>query len=179
MSETSLSAWFDQLEPGAGFTSRGRTVTEADVTAFAALTGDFHPQHVDARWAAGSAFGERIAHGMLVLSYAVGLVGFDPERVLALRRVAGATFKRPVALGDTIHVEGKIAEAKPLDVGSGLVTCDWRVLNQDGKLVVRAAFEVVWRREPADGAGGGAAAGADPANGRTAQGGDDFVVLPV
>lgn len=164
-----LSAWFDQLEPGAGFTSRGRTVTEADVTMFASLTGDFHPQHVDAGWATGSPFGERIAHGMLVLSYAVGLVGFDPERVLALRRVAGATFKRPVMLGDTIHVEGAIADLKPLDAASGLVTCDWRVLNQDGKLVVRAAFEVVWRREPGEAAAGAAAAAT----------GDDFVVLPL
>ena len=49
------------------FATRGRTVTEADVVAFAAQTGDFHPQHVDAAWAAAAPFGERIAHGMLVL----------------------------------------------------------------------------------------------------------------
>lgn len=181
----SLSRWFDELEPDARFRSRGRTVTEADVTHFAALTGDMHPQHVDAQWAAGSPFGERIAHGMLVLSYAVGLVGFDPDRVVALRRVAGATFKRPVSLGDTIHVEGRIADLKPLDGATGLVTCDWRVLDQDDKLVVRASFEVVWRREP-EGAGdpSGSAAGEGAprsanAGGAAASGGDDFVVLPV
>ena len=94
---------FERLEEGARFVSRGRTVTEGDVHAFAAQTGDMHPQHCDAEWAARSVFGERIAHGMLVLSYAVGLVGFDPRRVLALRRISDAVFKRPVKLGDSIH----------------------------------------------------------------------------
>ena len=72
-----LNSPFERLEEGSRFSSRGRTVTESDVHAFAAQTGDLHPQHTDADWASRSAFGERIAHGMLVLSYAVGLVGGD------------------------------------------------------------------------------------------------------
>ena len=44
-----------------------------------------------------SRFGERIAHGMLVLSYSIGLIGFDPDRVVALRGIDSLTFKRPVA----------------------------------------------------------------------------------
>jgi 3-hydroxybutyryl-CoA dehydratase len=130
----------------APFTSRGRTVTEADVAAFSALTGDWHPQHSDAVWAAESAFGERIAHGMLVVSFAVGLVAFDPERVIALRRVRDVVFKRPVAIGDTIHVEGEIERTAAVDAETGLVGCNWRVVNQSGKLVVRAGVEVLWRR---------------------------------
>lgn len=129
--------------------SRGRTITEADVAQFAALTGDMHPQHTDAVWAADSRFGERIAHGMLVLSYAVGLVEFDPERVVALRRVSNAVFKRPVALGDTVRLESSVEAVSPLDDEYSLVTCGWRVLNQDGMLVVRATVELVWRGEPA------------------------------
>src|SRR5204863_9782764 len=82
-----FSAPFEQLAEGESFVSRGRTVTEADVVAFAALTGDWHPQHADAHWARDSAFGERIAHGMLIVSFAVGLVPFDPDRVVALRRI--------------------------------------------------------------------------------------------
>src|ERR671927_1519986 len=101
-----FSSGFDELTEGARFTTRGRTVSEADVVAFAGLTGDYHPQHTDAEWSAQGPFGERIAHGMLVLSYAAGLVPFDPERVVALRRVGDAVFKAPVRLGDTIHVEG-------------------------------------------------------------------------
>lgn len=142
-----FSAPFERLAAGQEFASRGRTVTEADVVGFAALTGDWHPQHADAAWAASSAFGERIAHGMLVVSFAVGLVPFDPERVVALRRIADATFKRPVRLGDTIRVAGAVAETRELAGESGLVTLAWRVLNQHDQVVCRARVEVLWRRD--------------------------------
>ncbi|MFL5840791.1 MAG: MaoC/PaaZ C-terminal domain-containing protein [Thermoleophilaceae bacterium] len=131
------------------FTSRARTITEADVVAFASLTGDFHPQHSDAVWAADSAFGERIAHGMLIVSYAVGLVAFDPERVVALRRLRDVVFKRPVRLGDTIHVEGSEADRRPVDDETALVTWNWRIVNQDGDLVCRVAVEALVR-DPAE-----------------------------
>ena len=88
------------LNPGTNLRSRTRTITESDLVSFAAITGDWHPQHVDADWAADSRFGERIAHGMLVLSYSVGLIGFDPDRVVALRGIDSLTFKRPVAIGE-------------------------------------------------------------------------------
>jgi 3-hydroxybutyryl-CoA dehydratase len=127
--------------------SRGRTITEHDVVAFAALTGDWHPQHADEQWASGSPFGERVAHGMLLLSYAVGLVPVDPERVVALRRVSDAVFKRPVRIGDTIHVEAELTRP---DEGRGLEAYEWRIVNQHGKLVARAVVEVVVRREEAE-----------------------------
>jgi len=139
---------FDRLREGERFVTRGRTVTEADVVLFAGLTGDMHPQHVDAEWSAGSRFGERIAHGMLIASYAVGLMPFGPERVVALRRVGDLVFKQPARIGDTIHVEGEIADKRELDEGHGLVTCRWRIVNQRRKLVARASVEVVWRRDP-------------------------------
>ena len=144
-----LSLPFESLEEGARFTTRGRTITESDVVAFAARTGDWHPQHSDAEWAASSQFGERIAHWMLVLSYAVGLVEFDPERVLALRRVADAVFKRPVRLGDTIRVRGSVESCAPVGEAAGLVTLGVRVVNQRDELVLRARVEVVWRRDDA------------------------------
>ncbi len=143
-----FGAPFEQLAVGDGFSTRGRTVTEADVVAFAALTGDWHPQHSDAVWAAGSAFGERIAHGMLVLSLAVGLVPLDPERIVALRRVDGVVFKRPVRIGDTIRVEGRVSRTEELDGRTGLVGCEWRIVNQDARLVARASIDVLWRRGP-------------------------------
>jgi acyl dehydratase len=131
------------------FTSRGRTVTEADVVAFSALTGDWHPQHSDAVWAQQSAFGERIAHGMLIVSFAVGLVAFDPERVVALRRVRDVVFKRPVRLGDTIHVEGTEGERRVVDDETALVTWNWRIVNQNDELVARVMIEALYR-EPAE-----------------------------
>jgi 3-hydroxybutyryl-CoA dehydratase len=143
-----LDSHFEEIQPGDRFVTPGRTITEADVVGFAALTGDTHPQHTDAEWSAAGRFGERIAHGMLVLSYAAGLVPFDPDRVVALRRVGDAVFKAPVRLGDTIHVEGSVEEKRELDEGHGLVTCRWRVLNQHGKLVTRVSVDAVWKRIP-------------------------------
>jgi 3-hydroxybutyryl-CoA dehydratase len=141
------SAPFEELEAGQTFTTRGRTVTEADVVGFAALTGDWHPQHTDAEWAAGSAFGERIAHGLFVVSLAAGLVPFDGDRVVALRRVADATFKRPVKFGDTLHVTGRVVELGPGSDEAGLVAFQWQIVNQDGRTVCRARVEVLWRRD--------------------------------
>ena len=137
---------FDSLAVGDRFTTASRPVGADDIAAFATLTGDTHPQHVDEAWAAGSRFGERIAHGLLVLSFASGLMPFDPERIVALRRVGDAVFKAPVKIGDSVHVEGELAGLREIDDANGLVDCRWRVLNQDGKLVVRASVELVWRR---------------------------------
>jgi acyl dehydratase len=74
-------------------------------------------------------------------------VPFDPGRVVALRRVADATFKRPVRFGDTLHVEGRVAELAPGAEDAGLVTLAWAILNQDGRAVCRARVEVLWRRD--------------------------------
>ncbi len=124
--------------------SRGRTITEADVVAFSGLTGDHHPQHTDAVWAGAGPFGGIVAHGMLVLSYALGLVELDPDRIVALRRIEDVVFKRPVRIGDTIRVEAKLARP---DEGRGLEGWEWRILNQNDELVIRAKVEAVVRGE--------------------------------
>ena len=133
------------LEPGTTLQTQGRTITEADLVGFAALTGDRHPIHTDARWAAGSAFGERIAHGMLLLSYAVGLLPLDPERAVALRGFERVAFKRPVRIGDTINVSAAVVESTPAGDGVELVSLDWRILNQRDQLVARARAQLLWR----------------------------------
>jgi 3-hydroxybutyryl-CoA dehydratase len=129
---------------------RGRTITEADVVAFAGLTGDDHPQHTDAGFAAASPFGERIAHGMLVLSYALGLVDFDPQRIVALRGMGDVVFKRPVKIGDTISAEATLVRT---DDRRGIEAYEVRVLNQDGRLVLRAVVEAVVGAQKAEPAG--------------------------
>jgi 3-hydroxybutyryl-CoA dehydratase len=140
--------YFDGLAIGAAMESSGRTVTEHDVVSFAALTGDWHPQHADAEWAAESPFGRRIAHGMLVISYALGLLPIDPRVVLALRSIDSAVLKRPVGLGDTIRVRAKVKRMRPLGEETGLVTLDVRILNQNDELAARMDIVVLWRREP-------------------------------
>jgi 3-hydroxybutyryl-CoA dehydratase len=142
-----LDGHVGELTDGAEFTTRGRTITEADLTSFSALTGDWHPQHSDAEWAARSRFSGRVAHGMLVLSYAVGLMPFDPERVVALRGLESATFKRPVAIGDTIRVRCRVESTRPLDDRNALVALSLRVVNQHGRTVALASVHAVCREE--------------------------------
>lgn len=155
-----LSRSFDRLEVGAEITTRGRTITETDIVSFAALTGDWHPQHADATWAAESPFGERIAHGMLVVSYAIGLLPIDPGRVVALRAIRNLVFKRPVAIGATIRARARVAELKPLDDDHGLVTLAVGVRDADDRLVARLSIDALWRRDPTP--TGARYAGVDP-----------------
>ena len=147
MSDRTLdwAAPFEALEEGLGFVTGVRVVTEADVLAFAELTGDHHPQHVDAGWAAGSTFGEQIAHGLFVVSLAAGLVPFDPDRVVALRALREVVFKRPVRFGDAIHVAGLVDAVRGFGDAAGLVTLAWRVVNADNELCCRANVDVLWR----------------------------------
>jgi len=132
-------------EVGTTVRSRGRTLGEADVTLFSALTGDWHPQHADAVWAAESQFGERIAHGLLVFSVACGLLAWDPAQVVALRAVRDLVFKRPVRLGDTVSAEAEVISTQSLDRGLGRVTMALRVRNQVGATVIKGRLELLWR----------------------------------
>ena len=65
--------YFEEFKEGATFATRGRTVTETDIVNFAGVTGDYNPMHTDAEYAKKTMFGERIALGMLGLSFVVGL----------------------------------------------------------------------------------------------------------
>jgi acyl dehydratase len=130
---------------GERFTTEARPVRESDILDFAALSGDLHPQHVDPDWAGESRFGEQIAHGLLVLSFAIGLLRLDPERVVALRRVRDAVFKQPVKIGDTLRVEGRIASTRRVDDEHELVESHLRILNQDDRLVALVKAELLCR----------------------------------
>lgn len=142
------SAPFGELELRQEFEGGSRVVTESDVLSFCELTGDWHPQHSDAEWAASSPFGERIAHGMLVLSLAVGLVPLDPERVRALRRIGDAVFKRPLRLDEQMTVAGEIAGLRRVDESAGLVELALAIRNGDGALLCRARVALLWADGP-------------------------------
>jgi acyl dehydratase len=146
---TGPEAWlrpFDELKEGDTFVSKSRTITEADVVQFAALTGDWHPAHSDATWAEENIFGQRVAHGMLVVCYAIGLVPND--YIMALRRMKTLVFKRPVFFGDTIHVEGKVAKMASMSEEVGMVTGRWKIVNQKDETIAKLELEALWRRKP-------------------------------
>jgi 3-hydroxybutyryl-CoA dehydratase len=139
--------YFEDFGVGQSYTTPGRTVTEADIVAFATLTGDFNSIHTDAVYAAGSAFGERVAHGMLGASYAVGLAvrtGILEGTVLAFREIKEWKFTQPIHIGDTIHVEIQVTQTKAFPrLGGGMVTLNLDVLNQEAVSVMKGSLAVL------------------------------------
>jgi 3-hydroxybutyryl-CoA dehydratase len=138
--------YFEDYEPGDSVTSQGRTVTEADIVNFAALSGDWNAIHVDAEVARGGMFGERIAHGMLGLSIATGLaarLGFIDETVIAFMGLDWK-FRGAIKIGDTIKVRAEVGEKKAARrLGGGLVTFNVEVLNQRGEPVQKGTWTML------------------------------------
>ena len=124
---------------GDRWVSGRRTVTEADLTNFAGVSGDFNPLHTDAVFASGTSYGERIAHGALVLSIATGLrqqMGLFNGSLKALLEIRSWKFLSPVYIGDTIHVVTTIAERRTTSsVEHGVVVQGIEVLNQREEVV--------------------------------------------
>ncbi len=144
--------YFEEFEIGTEVTSPARTITEADVVMFAGLTGDYNQLHTDEEFAKTTPFGRRIAHGLLVLSYAVGLLGrlgFIEGTALAFRELTWK-FSQPVFMGDTVHVKARCRELKPMArLGGGLVIFDLSVVNQEGKTVQKGEWHVLIASKPA------------------------------
>jgi len=139
---------FDELAIGDHFRSASRPIRDQDVMAFAGVTGDWHRLHTDEEYARRTAFGARIAHGMLTLSCTIGLV--PNGNVLALRRIRDIVFKLPVFLGDSIYVDGRVTSLTPVNDEAGMVGGVWRVYNQRDELAIRMLVETVWRRVVGD-----------------------------
>jgi len=138
--------YFEEFEIGTEVLSPGRTITETDVVNFAGLSGDYTQLHTDAEFAKGSLFGQRVAHGVLVLSIATGLtvrLGFIEGTALAFRELSWK-FSQPVFFGDTIRVRARCKELKPMPrLGGGLVIFDVWVINQEEKVVQKGEWHML------------------------------------
>jgi acyl dehydratase len=138
------------LEQGAIYRSQGRTVTESDIGIFAGLTGDFTPVHTDAEFAKTTPAGERIAHGPLVMSTAIGLAtpsGLFGERVIGLVNM-NWDFRGPVRIGDTIRSETSVHEVRPSSkAGRSVATYSFEVFNQHDEIVQTGRIIVVVRSD--------------------------------
>ncbi|MBL8134893.1 MAG: MaoC family dehydratase N-terminal domain-containing protein [Anaerolineae bacterium] len=141
-----VGLYFEDINVGDRMVTRGRTITEADIVQFAGLTGDYNPMHTNAEYMKTHPMGQRVAHGMLTLSYAVGQayqLGFMERTVLAFRGLE-MKFSLPVVIGDTVHVELSVREKKEARrIGGGLITLDVKILNQDGKTVQSGEWTVM------------------------------------
>lgn len=142
--------FFDQLAIGQTFASTGRTITEADIVAFAGLSGDFNPLHTDQEYAAGTVFRGRIAHGLLVQSVASGLawqLGIFDGTIAALKEML-MRFQSPVAPGDTVRLWLKVVEKDPEPSSRrGWIRFDANVKNQRGDVVIEGSWTTVMLRK--------------------------------
>ncbi len=128
----------------------GRTVTESDVVAFAGISGDFNPLHTDDEFMKNSQFGGRIAHGLLVVSIATGLInqlGVFEGTNLALLNM-NIKYTGVVQFGDTIHLELKTKEKKETSKpNKGIITYEANVLNQRDETVVEMEWVLMMKRK--------------------------------
>jgi len=130
---------WDEISPGqtASFT---RTVSRRDIQLFAVASGDLNPLHLDAQYAAGTRFGECIAHGMLTASFvsaALAMVLPGPGTIFLEQSVK---FRLPVKIGDTITVQLEVTEKNDRRQS---VTLDCRAVNQDGRAVLTGTATVI------------------------------------
>jgi acyl dehydratase len=145
--------FFDEIEMGQRWVTKGRTITETDIVSFAYLSSDWHSIHTDQEYAAQTNFGQRIAHGFLVLSIATGMVPANRETVLALYGLDRVRFTAPVFIGDTVHLEMEAVEKRERDDGTGVVGFDFRMVNQDNKPVIVCNYKLWMRKAPPEKSG--------------------------
>jgi 3-hydroxybutyryl-CoA dehydratase len=157
--------FFEDCSVGEKALSPGRTLTETDIVLFAAFTGDWLAVHTDAEYAKQSPFGERIAHGLLVLTVGSALLlraqfTLLPKSTIALYGVEKVRFVAPAKIGDTIHTEGEVIRLTELDQTRGLIVVRGEIKNQRNELLATFTLKgLVGRR-------GGPTAGL-PAQGTT------------
>ena len=138
---------YNDLAVGDEWESPSRTVTEADVSNFASLTGDFNALHVDHESARRGPFGRPVAHGLLGLSFAAGLTSFAPRvDTLAFLGILGWTFHKPILFGDTIKVLSRVEAMEPRAKGRrGIITWHRRIVNQAGDMVQEGRTQTLVR----------------------------------
>ncbi len=141
---------FEDYELGEERQTGGRTITETDIVLHAGQTGDFYPHHMDAEWCKTQEFGQRVAHGTLIFSVAVGLTAGAVNPLAFSYGYDRLRFVKPVFIGDTIAVRVTITdkrEHKRPDQGMVVERCE--VSNQRGEVVlVCDHLLLARRREP-------------------------------
>ncbi len=130
--------YFEDYEIGTSRETQGRTITETDIVLHAGQTGDFYPHHMDAEWCKTQRFGQRMAHGTLIFSIAVGMTAGEVNPEAFSYGYDRLRFIRPVYIGDTLHVKVTIKEKRdsPKSPGHGIVVESCEALNQRQEVVL-------------------------------------------
>ncbi|RFP77950.1 dehydratase [Hydrogenophaga borbori] len=142
--------FFEDFDPqGEPVLTPERTISEADVMAFAELSEDNNPLHTDAEYAARTPMGQRVAHGLLVLSAATGLsaqAGQMQGTALAFLGMEEWKFLAPVFFGDRIRLRWRVADKRLASSGkAGVVRRHMEILNQRDEVVQSGLFATLVR----------------------------------
>jgi 3-hydroxybutyryl-CoA dehydratase len=125
-----------------------KTVTEADVYAFAGITGDFNPLHVDEVFASRSRFRGRIAHGMLTAGLISAVLGMRLPGPGGIFLSQTLKFLKPVRLGDTVTAEAEVVNWRE---DRRILTLRTLCRNQHGEVVVEGEATLLVDPLPGDG----------------------------
>ena len=153
--------WFEDFQVGAEATTSLRTITAGDIVAFAEVSGDRNPLHLDEAYAAAGPFGRIVAHGLLGLAAASGLMeqsGFTAGTLVAFLGLEWS-FRNPIYPEDVLRVRMRVAQTRATrDPAHGLVKLGLTVLNQADETAQEGSFTVLVRtRASAEGSAGASA----------------------
>ena len=138
--------YFDDFEIGEKIVTKGRSITEADIVLFSAFSGDWHQLHTNIEFAKKGPFGERIAHGFLVLVVSSGLMPLEEMAILAFYGMDNVRFLAPTKIGDTIHVEMEVLEKQEKEKG-GVVSFKSCIRNQKEEDVTTSTMKMILHKK--------------------------------
>ena len=140
---------FDEFSIGDVFSTANRTITEADAVNFAGLSGDFNPLHTDQTFAENTIFKGRVAHGLLGVAVASGLVnqlGIFEGTTIALLSME-ISYREAIRFADTIHVRMKVVEKKEVsEPDRGIIAFSTDVINQRHEIVITGKWVMMLTR---------------------------------
>ncbi len=138
--------YFDDFDIDDKLITKGRSINEADIVLFAAFSGDWNPLHTDIEFAKKGPFGERIAHGFLVLAVASGLMPLEEMAIIAFYGMDEVRFVGPTKIGDTIHVEMEVLEKQEKEK-SGVIFFKTHIKNQKEEDVAILTMKLVLHKK--------------------------------
>jgi acyl dehydratase len=149
-----LGYWFEEFELNKEMLSPGRTIAESDLMGFAGLTGDYSQVHTDEEFCKRTEFGTRIAHGLLGLAVAQGLMwrtNYTQGTGVASIGWEKWAFKKPIKIGDTVRARWRVTEkreskSKP---NMGIITEFVELVNQRGEVTQQGEHITLIRKRPA------------------------------
>lgn len=146
------SLYFEDFKVDQVFESGGRTITEADLTLFSMISGDWNPIHADAEFAKSTRYGQRLVHGALGIAIVTGMMHelrIFHDSAVAMLSLDQWRFAAPIFVGDTLRLRLEITAVDPGNservgrLGRKLV-----LLNQKDEITQYGASDLLIKKRP-------------------------------